>query len=120
MVTGEHRVQRIYFELVATKGWVLVEDVVQTTYLCQTRHEYQNRTRIGCIGWVVETYSLQEADDEIIGDQPLIEDVDGSRCLRRVSFLKFDVLLNSIVIVVVSGWGFLDPVQPVFTTIELS
>ena len=77
LITRDRRVQRIDTELVlCTESSVLGEHVIQPTDLAHPRHEYQDSTGVGHVGWILEAYALKEPDYKVVRYETFIKEVD--------------------------------------------
>lgn len=104
--------------MASSKSCMFHQNIVQPAYLCQTRHKDQDSSRIRHVGWVIKAYSLENAQNEIVWYQTLIEEIDSSGSFRRIFLLEFDILLHSVVVIIISCWRFFSPVRSNFVLIE--
>lgn len=104
LFTGDRGMQRIYAELIlGTESPVLGEHVVQPPDLAHARHEDQNGTRVRRIRCILEAYAFKQPDDEVVGNETFVKEVDsGDRCWRVTLFKGYILLLTGIVVVVFS------------------
>lgn len=110
--------QGMYSEVVTPERSMFDKRVIQFANFSQSRHEYENGTRICGINGVLKTYFFQESNDEIIRHLPLVQEVDSGGGLGRVTLFKLDVLLNSVGILVVCCSEFFGPIHAIFVLVE--
>ena len=80
---------------------MLRQHVVQAPDLAHARHEDEDRPRIRSIGYVFETDAFKQPDDEVVGDQTLVEEVDSRDSFWRVALLQGDLLLLALFLVII-------------------
>lgn len=109
--------QRVYPELVlSTEGPMLHQHVVQSPDLAHSRHENQDSRRIARIRRILKAYSLKQAEDEIVGDETFVQEIDSRDRLWRVTLLKSHVFLLCLVLVVIfTGRGVFCPLSSLVT-----
>ena len=103
----------------STESTMLHQHIIQASNLAHARHEDEYSRGIGCVGLVLETYPLKQSYDEVVRDQALVQQVDGSDRFRRVTFPKGDVLLLTRLLVIIFACGGVFCPFPSLVAIEL-
>ena len=115
--------QRVDDEVVAPEHSMLRQHIVEAAYLVDARHEDQNGGRVRLQLVVLEADALEEANNQVVRNEPIVEKIDRIRRTLRVLLFEADLgvlgRVGRIVLVLIADAELFGPVDLVLALEEL-